>query len=215
MFADVIDEALPGRNLVALTFDDGPDPSSTPFVLETLARYDAKATFFVIAKKAEVYPQLMTAIVQAGHEVGLHGYCHSRLTAFRSAEWMTQDFKRACHVLSPWVNAAERYWFRPPIGHVTPRLAAVAKRQNLEILCWTIRGIDGLPGVSTEKVVRRVIPKLRDGAIVALHDAFEKQPGLPAGARALPSILEALRQQGLKSVTVTELLGGKNPERPI
>jgi peptidoglycan/xylan/chitin deacetylase (PgdA/CDA1 family) len=207
MFADVIDEAIPGRKLVALTFDDGPDESSTPFVLETLARYDAKATFFVIGKKAEAHPQLMAAIVEAGHEVGCHGYSHSRLTAFRSAAWMKQDLERARTVLAPWVTNAP-HWFRPPIGHVTPRLAKVIKQLGFVILCWTVRGMDGLPGVAKERIVRRVTPKLRDGVIVALHDAFETKPGLPAGALALPEILDTLRQLELRSVTVTELLNG-------
>lgn len=207
MFADVIDEALPGRNLVALTFDDGPDESSTPAVLELLARYNAKATFFVIGKKAENHPDLMARIVEQGHEVGCHGYSHSRLTAFRSSHWMKRDLAKACEVLGPWLSNSKR-WFRPPIGHLTPRLDTVVRELGLVVVCWTIRGMDGLPGATSERVLRRVIPKLRDGAIIALHDAFELRAGLPAGARALSEILEALRKSGYRSVTLTELLEG-------
>jgi peptidoglycan/xylan/chitin deacetylase (PgdA/CDA1 family) len=205
MFADVIDEALPGRQLVALTFDDGPDESSTPYVLETLAKYEAKATFFLIGRKAEKQPRLVASMIEQGHEVGYHGYSHSRLTAFRSAAWMKEDLKKARDVLSPWVPNDTR-WFRPPIGHVTPRLAAVARELGFVILCWTIRGLDGLPGVSKARVVRRVIPQLRDGAIIALHDAFETESGVPAGAEALSEILDAIKNAGLRSVTLSELL---------
>jgi len=207
MFADVIDEALPGRNLVALTFDDGPDPSSTPIVLEALRLADAKATFFVIGRKARAQPELVHAILADGHELGLHGYSHSRLTAFRSAEWMKKDLTRGLEVLTSFTSESTN-WFRPPIGHVTPRLAKVAKELNLTLLCWTIRGLDGLPGADTTKIVRRVTTQLRDGAIVALHDAIERQSGISAGAKALPAILESMQKLGLRSVTVTELLEG-------
>jgi peptidoglycan-N-acetylglucosamine deacetylase len=205
MFAEVIEDALPGRQLVALTFDDGPDESSTPHVLETLAKYEAKATFFLIGKKAEKLPGLVALMVEQGHEIGYHGYSHSRLTAFRSATWMKEDLKKARDVLSPWVPDDTR-WFRPPIGHVTPRLAAVARELGFVILCWTIRGLDGLPGATKERVAQRVIPKLRDGAIIALHDAFETESGVPAGVKALSEILDAIKKAGLRSVTLSELL---------
>jgi peptidoglycan/xylan/chitin deacetylase (PgdA/CDA1 family) len=91
---------------------------------------------------------------------------------------------------------------------LTPRLDTVARKLGLVVVCWTIRGLDGLPGANSERVLQRVIPKLRDGAIIALHDAFETRSGVPAGARVLSNILEALRASGLRSVTLTELLDG-------
>ncbi|MGC4070691.1 MAG: polysaccharide deacetylase family protein [Polyangiaceae bacterium] len=205
MFADVIEAAEPGRKLVALTFDDGPNPSSTPFVLDTLAKHGAKATFFVIGRKAQAHPSLIERIIAEGHELGIHGYQHSRVTAFRSAKYIRADIARAQAVLAPYAVKPLR-WFRPPIGHVTPRLASVAKELGLVLTCWSIRGLDGLPGVATSRVERRVLSLLRDGAIVALHDSFEREPGTPAGVLALPAILADLERKGLRSVTLAGLL---------
>jgi peptidoglycan/xylan/chitin deacetylase (PgdA/CDA1 family) len=210
MFADVIEAAEPGRKLVALTFDDGPDPSSTPRVLDTLAKHGAKATFFVIGRKAQAHPSLIERILAEGHELGIHGYRHSRVTAFRSAAFIRSDIARAQAVLAAHVAKPLR-WFRPPIGHVTPRLASVAKELGLVLTCWSIRGLDGLPGVATARVERRVSSRLHDGAIIALHDAFEREPGTPAGVLALPAIFEQLERNGLRSVTLSHLIDGTDP----
>lgn len=209
MFADVVEGAEPGRGLVALTFDDGPDPETTPVVLKLLAKYEAKATFFVIGRKVEQHPQLVQAIVDAGHELGLHGYSHSRLTAFRHETYITADLVRAKAVLAPFARTGLR-WFRPPIGHVTLRIGQVAKRHELDIVCWTVRGLDGLPGVEPSKVARRVRDQLDDGGIVALHEAFERGSGIPAGVGALPAILEDISARGWRAVTLSELLVGND-----
>jgi peptidoglycan-N-acetylglucosamine deacetylase len=207
MFADVIDSADAGRGLVAITFDDGPDVECTKLTLEILERHRAKATFFVIGRKAEQNPELIRAIVDAGHELGLHGYCHSRVTAFRNEQFVKADLIRARQTLQPYVNGPLR-WFRPPIGHVTMRIGRVAKELGLEIVCWSVRGLDGLPGVSPSQVARRVCLGLSDGGIVALHEAYERIPGIPAGVAALDQILTGIAAEGWRSVTLTELLEG-------
>jgi peptidoglycan/xylan/chitin deacetylase (PgdA/CDA1 family) len=208
MFADVVESAEPGRHVVALTFDDGPDPETTPMVLEILARHGAKATFFVIGKKAEQFPEMIHAIVGAGHELGLHGYSHSRVTAFRHEQFIEADLKRAKVVLASFVPSTLR-WFRPPIGHVTLRIGRVAKRMGLTIVCWTVRGLDGIPGAEPRTVARRVEYDLEDGGIVALHEAFERVQGVPAGVTALDGILLTIAARGWRSVTLTELLDGQ------
>jgi peptidoglycan-N-acetylglucosamine deacetylase len=205
MFADVIEGAQPGRQVVAITFDDGPDLETTPMVLELLERYRAKATFFVIGKKAEQHPQLIRAIVDAGHELGLHGYSHSRLTAFREEAFILSDLTRALEILAPYVPGPMR-WFRPPIGHVTLRIGRVAKKLGLRIVCWTVRGLDGLPGVEPSRVAQRVHDGLEDGGIVALHEAHERVGGIPAGVAALDGILHDIEACGWRVVTLTELL---------
>lgn len=213
MFADVIEAAEPGRNVIALTFDDGPDDTTTPMVLSLLERHQAKATFFVIGRKAEASPHLIRAIVDAGHELGLHGYSHSRLTAFRDERYIERDLLRAKEVLAAYAPNPIR-WFRPPIGHVTLRIGRVAKRLGLKIVCWTVRGLDGLPGAVPEKVARRVRYGLNDGGIVALHEAYERISGTPAGVLALEGILLEIRARGWRAVTLTELLEGPEGEVP-
>jgi peptidoglycan-N-acetylglucosamine deacetylase len=213
MFADVIEGAVPGRNLVAITFDDGPCLETTPIVLGILERHHAKATFFVIAKKAERCPHLVRAIVDGGHELGLHGYAHSRLTAFRDQRFIEADLTRARQVLETFVEG-RILWFRPPVGHVTLRVGRVAKKLGLKIVCWTVRGLDGLPGVLPSRVARRVRDGLEDGGIVALHDAHERATGVPAGVVALEAILSDIDARGWRSVTLTELLEGVESKDP-
>lgn len=210
MFADVVEGAEPGRNVVALTFDDGPNEDSTRRVLEILARHRAKATFFVIGRKAEQAPDVIREIVDAGHELGIHGYAHSRLTAFRSEKFIDTDLQRADRVLSSYVDGKIQ-WFRPPVGHVTLRIGQLAKKHQLKIVCWTVRALDGLPGVDPNKVAKRVCRNLDDGGIVALHDAHEHKHGTPAGVLALEEILEYIRSRGWRAVTLLELLQGSEP----
>src|SRR5512138_1512141 len=91
MYADVIASGPKGKNRVALTFDDGPDPATTPKVLQALRQYGFRATFFVIARKAEQQPELIDAILDDGHELALHGYAHDRLTAWRVPVRIVED----------------------------------------------------------------------------------------------------------------------------
>lgn len=213
MFADVVEAAEPGRKLVGLTFDDGPDPEATPKVLDLLEQHGAKATFFVIGKKAEQHPDLLAKIVGRGHELGLHGYEHSRITAFCSQRFIETDLKRASEILQRYAAAPVR-WFRPPIGHVTLRIGHVAQRLGLTIVCWTVRGLDGLSSAEPARVARRVCQGLEDGAIIALHEAFERHAGVTAGVAALESILTEMDARGLRSVTLTELLVGPAEASP-
>jgi peptidoglycan/xylan/chitin deacetylase (PgdA/CDA1 family) len=112
-------------------------------------------------------------------------------------------------VLAPFAPQGLR-WFRPPIGHVTLRIGRVAKRHEVDIVCWTVRGLDGLSGAEPSKVARRVCDHLDDGGIVALHEAFERGSGVPAGVGALPEILQDIGARGWRSVTLTELLVGSD-----
>jgi peptidoglycan/xylan/chitin deacetylase (PgdA/CDA1 family) len=84
----------------------------------------------------------------------------------------------------------------------------VAKKLGLRIVCWTVRAFDGLPGVDPEKVARRVCGNLEDGGVIALHDAFERSDGIPAGVAALPQILEYIHARGWRAVTLSELFSG-------
>ncbi len=218
MYADVLDRGPEGRGLVALTFDDGPDPTTTPEVLRLLAEADQRATFFVIGHKVEQHRELTEQIVAAGHELALHGYAHARLTAMRSPRWIAADIERARQLLEP-IQGRKIPWYRPPIGHVSPRTASAVERSSVVLTCWTVRGLDGVRGAVPDKVAARVARGLRDGAIVMLHDAAELGGRRPAGVTALPEILKELKARGWRSVTLTELLpwsdsGVSTPVKP-
>jgi peptidoglycan/xylan/chitin deacetylase (PgdA/CDA1 family) len=200
MFADAIVRGPKGARGVVLTFDDGPDPETTPKVLDALDKANARATFFVIAKKAEAHPALVREIVARGHAVGLHSFEHDRLFSLRSEKRVRRDLERGLAVLDE-ILGERTTLFRPPIGHTNPIVARVADALDLLVIGWTVSGRDGIRA-RPEDVVARVRRDLRDGIIVALHDASERRTHDPAGPRALPAILDAIHAARLDVVSL-------------
>jgi peptidoglycan/xylan/chitin deacetylase (PgdA/CDA1 family) len=205
MYGDVLCRGLPGAQGAALTFDDGPDPDTTPRVLDALRRAGARATFFVIGEKAERHPEIVRRMVAEGHLVALHGYRHDRLYAFKSPSAVADDIRRAADVVEAATGVRPR-WFRPPLGYVSPRTAAGARRAGVEIVGWTARALDGLAGRSPRAVVMRLAPALTDRAILLLHDASERGGSAPAGVAALPDLLAEADRRRLPLVTVDALI---------
>jgi peptidoglycan/xylan/chitin deacetylase (PgdA/CDA1 family) len=205
MFAPVVCRAPSGRPEIALTFDDGPSPASTPKVLAELARHNARATFFVLGAKAEKHAEVLRAIAAAGHEIGLHGHEHDRFLSLRSPRRIEGELRRARSVVESLTGQVPRL-FRPPIGHVSPRTAVAARRLDLALIGWNVRACDGLAGTTAAKVLRRVVAGLLPGAIVLLHDASEREQHEPASLAVLPQILAEAARRGLACVTVSQAL---------
>jgi peptidoglycan/xylan/chitin deacetylase (PgdA/CDA1 family) len=205
MFGAVVRQGDDAGNRVALTFDDGPHPATTPRVLAALEAAGAKATFFVLGAKAERHPEVLRAIANAGHAIGVHGYEHNRLYAFLSPAAIASDVRRAVAVVEREVGVKPK-WFRPPIGHVSPRTAAGARRAGVALVAWSVRGLDGIAGRMPEQVVARIERGLVPGAIVLMHDAAERNDFEPASIAALPLVLESVASKGLVAVTLDELL---------
>jgi peptidoglycan/xylan/chitin deacetylase (PgdA/CDA1 family) len=201
VFVDALVRGPRGARGVALTFDDGPHPRWTPRVLEILARSGVRATFFVVGRKVEDHPEVLRAIVAAGHGVGLHSYAHDRLFALRSEGRVREDLERGMVALER-VLGRRPVLFRPPIGHTNPAIARVADALDLVVVGWTLGGRDGVARARPEDVAARVRRDLRDGAIVLLHDAPERGDREPAAVRALPAILDAMAAGGLEAVPV-------------
>jgi peptidoglycan/xylan/chitin deacetylase (PgdA/CDA1 family) len=206
MFGDVEWRGEPGSKQVALTFDDGPNPKTTRKVLRILEEKGARATFFVVGRKALQHPDVVREIHEAGHGLGLHGYQHDRLYAFKPPKRVTEDIERTQEAVERACGVRPTL-FRPPVGYVSSRTAAGAKKKGVRMIAWSARGVDGLGPTDADRVLNRIEPKLRDGAIVLLHDAAERDDFEPAGIEALPRLLELIDERGLRAVTVEELLG--------
>lgn len=199
MFADVLWCAPDGYHGVAFTFDDGPDAKTTPQVLAILKEHGAQATFFVIGKKAEQHPELIRAITDGGHSLGIHSYEHPYSYAFKSVRWVAADIARCQATLREQTGRLVTL-FRPPIGQISPRTASGAKAAKVRLVGWSVRGRDGLQGATAESIVQRVGSKLGDGAVVLLHDASEHGDRTPASVAALPALLAQAEKLGLKCV---------------
>lgn len=182
-----------GAPHIALTFDDGPIPDATPSVLESLARSQARATFFLLVDRAEAHPQL-TKQIAAQHEVGLHGLEHTPWLTLRDPEAGAKELRDARARLEAIIERPVTL-YRPPFGAVSPRLYESARRAGLKLIWCSVRTRDG--GRVSPQAVRERCRRAGPGDIVLLHE----QPS----ASTLPAVLEDLASRGLRSVTVGSL----------
>jgi peptidoglycan/xylan/chitin deacetylase (PgdA/CDA1 family) len=197
MFADAVIRGPADARGIVLTFDDGPDPVHTRKVLDVLDAHDAKATFFVIGKKVERHPEVVTEILERGHEVGVHGYEHDRLFSLRGPRQVRRDLERAVKAIEK-VTKTRPTLFRPPVGHTNPTIARIADQLDLTIVGWSVAGYDGIAGADPKKVAARITRRLDDGDLVLLHDAAERATHEPTAAKALPEILAAAKDRNLR-----------------
>jgi peptidoglycan-N-acetylglucosamine deacetylase len=203
MYGDVLCELERGKGRVCLTFDDGPHEETTRRVLDLLDSEGVRATFFVVGQKAERCPELVSRMAQAGHDVGVHGYRHDRLYAFKSPARVREDVDRACRAVEA-ITGRRPTFFRPPLGHVSPRVVEGTRRAGLVLVGWSVRGLDGMAGTSSRTVLARVGRGIRDGAIVLLHDAAERDDRVPSSLEALPDILRLIRARNLSPLTLRD-----------
>ena len=174
------------RSAVYLTFDDGPTPGITEWILSTLDKYDAKATFFVLGKNAEMYPDLSRRIVEAGHRIGNHTYSHQKGWGM-SLERYIEDVDFANDLLHTEL-------FRPPYARITPAQArALAKRYKL--VMWDVLSRDYNRALSPRTCLRNVTRYLEGGSIVVFHDSEKSFRNM---SYALRRTLQAVRDMGLK-----------------
>jgi peptidoglycan/xylan/chitin deacetylase (PgdA/CDA1 family) len=193
----------PARPEVALTFDDGPSPATTPRVLELLAAAGVRATFFVVGRKALEHPTLVRDIAAAGHQVGLHGFAHDRLFSLRLSDHVALDIRRTQDVIEQ-AGAPRPTLFRPPIGFVSHFTVRGAHKAGVTLVGCSARALDGFRRASPEKVAGRLVRALEPGALVAMHDAAELDDYVPASIAALPRVLDTIRQRNLRAVTLSE-----------
>ena len=212
LFARPILAVTPARagDRVALTFDDGPDENETRAVAAQLEARGHRGTFFVIGKKAASQPALLAELVVRGHGLGNHSFNHSWATPFRHPAQLAAELAQAQALLA---QAGTRgRWFRPPVGLLSPRVAAAAQKSGLTIVGWSATARDGRASTTVEQAAARLIAAARPGAILVLHDAAERGGRAPIAARVLPALLDALAARGLRSVTLDEILDGESSD---
>jgi len=166
-YLPIIYRGKDGVNGVAITFDDGPSPLSTPSLLQLLERYQLKATFFVIGQNAAAYPELVRDILAKGHSVANHSYRHDNLLMFKKTDELKKDIQTTQSILKGL--GVKSYIFRPPAGVTNPKLKPVLAATGLTNVNFSCRIFDGgnrRIGGLAKKVMRRIKP----GDILMLHD---------------------------------------------
>jgi peptidoglycan/xylan/chitin deacetylase (PgdA/CDA1 family) len=182
---------------VALTFDDGPDPVSTPPILDELDRLGWKATFFCLGCQVRRSPGLARELVDRGHEVAVHGDNH-RSHLVRPAPWTVADLRRAKGSIEQ-AAGVEPTWFRPPYGGVSASSIVAGRRLGLQMVLWTTWGVDWREDSTGLSVAQRVARTFRPGATVLLHDSdITSAPGSwRSTLDSLPLLAEQWSEAGL------------------
>ncbi len=196
--------------LVALTFDDGPGKNTTPRLLDELKKRNIPATFFVVGKNAERYPELLKRMVAEGHVIGNHSYSHKNLVKADAAT-LTEQITKCAQIIQKAVGFAPTL-LRPPGGNYDARLLAYAKDTGLSLVNWSVDTRDwehrDKDAILTA-AFREGNYGIRDGAIVLMHDVYEST------VEAAVAMMDRLTQEGYIMVTVPELLrarsGGAQP----
>jgi peptidoglycan-N-acetylglucosamine deacetylase len=172
---------------IFLTFDDGPTPEITDFVLECLAEFEAKATFFCIGKNVVDNPDIIQRIQAAGHSIGNHTMNHSNAWKMDFASYMDEVQKCEAIFLEKQINSIG---FRPPYGRITRKMYHEMK----DVILWSVITGDYNDSLSPDDILKSVLPLIKPGAIIVMHDSFKAYPRLKS---ILPAILAFCKEQNL------------------
>ena len=186
---------------VALTFDDGPDPTTTPSLLDFLARRGIPATFFCVGTRVMRHPEICQRALGEGHQLENHSLGHDRRTNLFSLDRLRQDLTAAQSALIEATGSPPRF-FRPPMGLTNLRVFQVAAELHLPVVGWTIGGRDQRAR-DPETVVSRLLAGVSPGAILLLHDGDQDPVRL---LRILEMLVDKLEAQGYQCVRLDTLL---------
>ncbi len=190
----------PNRPMVALTFDDGPNLTLTVPVLEKLEQYHVKATFFVLASAInDKNGYMLQMMVDGGHEIGVHGWNHDKMTQFSSSK-NAERLEKTCKEISGWVEGGyQPRTMRPPGGSTNGHVKNGAKKAGLAVIKWSVDTYDWKTQ-NAKKIMEVVKKETKNGSIILCHD--HHKPTLDVLDEMIPWLLE----QGYDLVTVSELL---------
>ncbi|ATY16770.1 polysaccharide deacetylase family protein [Amycolatopsis sp. AA4] len=182
---------------VALTFDDGPNPESTPQFLRALEKLDVRATFFVLGRELAAAPELGREIAAAGHEIAVHGWDH-RCFLRRSPKALHDDLTRTVDLIE-LITGTRPQWLRAPYGVFSASALVSAHRLGLRPVLWTTWGFDWTSRATPRSVVRTVCRRLNGGGTILLHDSdVAAAPGAWRSALgAVPVLVSECRERGL------------------
>ncbi len=190
IFPNLITEIPNKQNQVFLTFDDGPTPEITHFVLDLLDKHNAKATFFCIGNNIEKYPEILREIKQKKHAVGNHTFQHDDAWKYSDNEYF-KSIEKTRKILAE--NGIDSHLFRPPFGRLTPRKIRLLNRQNYKIVMWRLITGDYNRKINAGKVANKIIKQTKSGDVIVFHDSLKAFDKLKI---MLPLILAGLSKKG-------------------
>ncbi|HEY3366784.1 MAG TPA: polysaccharide deacetylase family protein [Symbiobacteriaceae bacterium] len=192
---------------VALTFDDGPDTTFSPQILDILERKRAPATFYVIGDRADDHREVTRRMAQVGGEVGNHAYEEKHLDLRKlRPEQLLRSLGRTHEIITA-VTGQVPVTFRPPFGFYNTFVLSTAQRFGYQTVLWDVDANDW-QSLSGQQILQNVLPKVRNGSIILMHSATTlPSEDLTGTVVALPSIIDDLRARKFELVTVAQMLG--------
>lgn len=190
---------LPGEKTVYLTFDDGPIPEVTPWVLKTLREKEVKATFFMVGDNVRRHPEVFQKVIEEGHAVGNHTFHHLQ-GLFTSRDAYLRDVMLADSLISSPL-------FRPPHGHMR-EMQYLALARSFECVMWDVVTRDYNASLTPDYVLGVVQRLVRDGSIVVFHDSLKAWKNM---CYAMPRAIDWLKEEGYTFKTIPEGLGLTSP----
>lgn len=196
----------PEGKQIALTFDDGPDKTYTPQVLDILKKHDVKATFFVVGIQIAKYGDVLKRIQKEGHAIGNHSYNHAKLTE-RTPKQIAEEIAKTDEALRKVLGSGTDL-FRAPYGATNEQVKSTVASAKQELIHWTVDTKDWA-GTPPEQIMEIVKEHAKPGGIILMHSFGGKNGKLDNTVEVLPQMIEYLKQKGYTFVTVPELLAGK------
>lgn len=184
---------------IALTFDDGPEGTMTPRVLDVLGKYQVQAAFFLIGEKARVHPELVVRMVEEGHIIGSHSLTHAGLFPFKNRDKIYAELEKTRCILKE-ITGKRINLFRPPFGVTNPSIAVAIRKGGYRTVGWSVRAFDTCRHVARERILKRLMKGLHPGAVVLLHDRCCDADVL------LEKFIVSVREKGYEIVGLDELL---------
>ncbi|MCB9252447.1 MAG: polysaccharide deacetylase family protein [Flavobacteriales bacterium] len=187
------------KKIISLTFDDGPDPYTTPQILDVLKEFKVKAAFFVIGKKLDANPELLHRIENEGHLIGNHSFNHELTFPLKSPHKIVDEINKTS---SKIMEILGKYpiCFRPPFGVTNPRIAKAVQKTEVSVVGWNIRSLDTTVK-NPEITLKRMVSKLKPGSVVLLHDT------IPDTVKVLKDFLVLLKRHDYEVVLPDKLFG--------
>lgn len=191
IFSNYIWDVPNGENKIYLTFDDGPTPEITEWVLEELQKYNAKATFFCIGHNIQKYPEIFPKVIEKGHSIGNHTFNH--LNGWKTP--INEYIENVSLCQSEILNLQSQICnlFRPPYGKIKLSQSKKLRKFGFKIIMWDVLSADYDQTISPEKCLVNVLRNVKSGSIIVFHDSVKAFPNLEY---TLPKALEILTKRG-------------------
>jgi len=180
------------KSTVYLTFDDGPISEVTPWVLDLLKKYKAKATFFCIGENINKHPTVFKRIISEGHSIGNHTYNHLNGWKTESATYITNVLKNESLINSKFKTQNSDLLIRPPYGKITSKQSKILQEKGYKIIMWEVLSADFDKNISKEKCLENVLNNITSGSIVVFHDSLKSEEKL---RYVLPKVMDYLENK--------------------